>query len=102
MNNKKVVFYIGCNDKDTHKQEKSDNDIMQTINKCLSGVGISGATITRGLLGIYNNEQEKSIQVLCYFLTNEQVVEFCEKIKKALNQEAVAVEIINNIQVQFL
>ena len=102
MNNKKVIFYIGQNDKDTKKQEKSDKEIKSIIENGLHNAKIDGATITAGLVGYWQGQKEKSLQVLCYYITDEQIKTYCEYIKQALNQEAVAVEIINNIQVNFM
>lgn len=102
MENKKTIFYIGHNDKDTHKQEKSNTEIKSIIEQCLYNANIDGATITAGLVGYWKGERENTTQILCYYLTDEKIATFCELIKKALNQEAVAVEIINNIQVNFM
>ena len=81
MNNKKVVFYIGHNDKDTKKQEKSEEEIKNIIEKGLHNAGIDGATITAGLVGYWQGQKEKSTQVLCYYIKNEQIKTYCDYIK---------------------
>ena len=64
--------------------------------------GIEGATITEGATGIYKNEVEKTINIILYEVDIKAVELLCEVLKMALNQECIAVEIVNNIDIKFM
>lgn len=92
---KKSVFFIGCNDKETMKQEiaseKIQETILSTFLKKYQGFSIVPCQ------GVYTMESgqivvEKSFQVIVYFSNEQDDLEICESLKKQLNQESIAVE----------
>jgi hypothetical protein len=92
---KKSVFYIGCNDKETMKQEKTSDKIQETILEIFLEK-YQGFTILP-CQGVYTMESgqiviEKSFQVVVYFSDSESDLAIVEKLKQALNQESIAVE----------
>ena len=98
----KVILGVGCNDKDLHKQVMKTEEIVDIITTSMASVGIVGATITTGAVGIYNGEIEKSISVVLYEVEYSAIEELCDLLKMALNQECIAVEIVENVNVKFM
>lgn len=98
----KVILSIGLNDKNEHKQVIEDLTAHDLILKAVSRAGINGATLTTGLLGVYEGEKEKSCQLVLYDVEFAKVEKLCELLKVALNQQCIAVEIIKNVDVKFL
>ena len=86
----KFTMYVGLNDKDTHNQRIKTPKAKQIIARILQDNGINGATFIGGN-GIYKNEQEKTFKIEILFTTDEQIKKATNKIKNALNQEAIAV-----------
>lgn len=92
---KKSVFYIGCNDKITMRQEIADDKIQETILKVFLEK-YQGFTISP-CQGVYTMESgqivvEKSYQVIVYFSNEQDDLDICESLKSKLNQESIAVE----------
>ena len=89
------------NDKDLHKQVMNENETQKTIITELAKVGIDGATLKFGNIGVWGGEVENSIEVVLYQVELDNVLKACENLKIELNQESIAVEIIKNAQVIF-
>jgi hypothetical protein len=92
---RKSVFYIGCNDKETMKQEITSDKIQETILTTFLEK-YQGFTILP-CQGVYTMESgqvviEKSFQVIVYFSNEQDDCEICESLKKQLNQESIAIE----------
>ena len=92
MRIKRQTLFIGLNDKDLKKQVISKNRAKKTI------MGIVGDCTITDALGKYTHDNgevvtEKSykVELLIFDEQNDNTIEYCEKIKKALNQESVAV-----------
>ena len=93
---KKTSFYIGLNDKDEKKQIIS-TEKAQKIIECIFYDIIGGATIYSGT-GIYTHEDGKKIienTFICevFDISMDYVKVICEYLKKALNQESIAVNV---------
>lgn len=86
---KQFTLMVGLNDKDTKKQIISNDKARQVI------LGICGDCTVSDALGQYTHDngevvQEKSLRVDMLFKELAEVVEYAKQIKKALNQESVA------------
>lgn len=97
----KFTLYVGLNDKDSKLQEISTLDACKIISNIATS-HCGGATISE-TTGIYTHENgtiiiEKSLRVEILFATTDQIKMMVTDIKRALNQESVAVqkEIINS------
>lgn len=91
----KITYYIGCNDRDTLKQELSDNDfifVFQTLFKDF--------TLQKGKGYFTNANGYKTIEQ-CFVITlitdnikefNDNIIKInCDKLKTRLNQESILV-----------
>lgn len=91
----KITYYIGCNDKDTLKQELSYNDfiiVFQTLFKDF--------TLQKGKRYFTNAKGYKTIEQ-CFVITlitdnikefNDNIIKInCDKLKTRLNQESILV-----------
>ena len=92
---RKSVFFIGSNDKITMKQEIPDNKIQDKILKVFLEK-YQGFTILP-CQGVYTMDSgqvviEKSYQIIVYFSNEQDDLAIIEKLKRALNQESIAVE----------
>ena len=92
MKIKRQTLFIGLNDKDLKKQVISKNRAKKVIMSIVGDCTITDA------LGKYTHEDgqivtEKSYKVELLIFDGEQdnTIEYCQQIKKALNQESVAV-----------
>lgn len=86
---KQFTLMVGLNDKDTKKQIISNDKARQVILNIVGDCTVSDA------LGQYTHDngevvQEKSLRVDMLFKELSEVVEYAKQIKKALNQESVA------------
>lgn len=95
---KKITISVGLNDKETKVQEIATDAAKGIIINNIFAVGLEGATITMGT-GIYKHENGEIVvenTVIAAFYTNEvdKVVNLCNILKKDLNQESIAMEII--------
>lgn len=94
-----INFYIGKFDKLTHKQELSNEYILNAIHKTLRGYGVSGYTVTscKGcysyINGVIAREPSYKVTVCNMDLPIKQV---CNELKLQLNQESILVEIYNS------
>ena len=98
----KVILSIGLNDKDLHKQVIATEEAVDIITISMGEADIQGATITTGGVGVYNGEVEKSVSVVLYEVEEKNVEVLCDLLKMALNQECIAVEIVENVNVKFM
>ncbi|MBR3163733.1 hypothetical protein IKF15_00280 [Candidatus Saccharibacteria bacterium] len=95
----KFVLSIGLNDKDTKTQIIDTKKAQEIIEGLLIVEGFEGASIFEGL-GLYKHNQngggvyvhEKTLKVELLFTTLESVLSLCNAVKRALNQESVAIE----------
>lgn len=91
----KITYYIGCNDKDTLKQELSYNDfiiVFQTL--------FEDFTLQKGKGYFTNAKGYKTIEQ-CFIITlitdkeyktkDVRIKENCDILKKILNQESILV-----------
>ena len=86
---KQFTIMVGLNDKDTKKRVINRNKAKETLMNICGDCTISDA------VGHYTHEDgqqviEKSLRVEILFKELEDVIGYCEQIKKELNQESVA------------
>ena len=83
------TLIVGLNDKDTKKQVCNRNTAKKVI------MGIVGDCTVTDAIGHYTHEDgstvnEKSIKVELLFKADNQVINYAKQIKKAFNQESIA------------
>lgn len=83
------TLYVGLNDKDTKKQVCNRNTAKKVV------MGIVGDCTISDAIGHYTHEdgtdtKEKSIKVELLFKADNEVLCYARQIKKALNQESIA------------
>ena len=82
---KVFTLYVGLNDKDTKKQivptKKAKDIIIRVCGDCT----ISNAT------GHWGGGTEKTLRVELFEKADNQVVSYCEQLKRVLNQNCIAV-----------
>lgn len=93
-----INFYIGCNDKDTHTQEMSCNEIEKIIIDTFS---LFYNCFSRSLIGgVYNKEIEPTFKVTLIKELDEiddsNFNDIVETLKYVLNQECILVEYIDS------
>lgn len=93
---KKYILFVGLFDKDTKTQKIAPLAARDIIQNIIMSEGLDGATISDAT-GIYKHDDgsvviEPSVRVELLFASEKQIKNVCASIKKALNQEAVAVE----------
>lgn len=92
----KINYYIGCNDKDTLKQEKPNNYFMTIFNACFDNFTVTEAT------GKFVNKKgfmttEKTFIITLIVEDNSNKVkehyisDTCRYLKAKLNQESILV-----------
>ena len=86
---KQFTIMVGLNDKDTKTRIVNKNKAKETLMNICGDCTISDA------VGHYTHENgtqviEKSLRVEILFKELKEVIEYCEQIKKELNQESVA------------
>lgn len=82
---------VGLNDKDSHQQEVSTQEAIETIGTLL------GSCTIQQCIGFYMGEQETSIKVTVYGQRFKEMKSTCQEIRRRLNQECV---ILTNIKEQ--
>lgn len=87
------TLYVGLNDKDTKKQEVSNEFALNTINRILLNEGITDKTV-QNALGVYTHNNgttttENSLILTMFFVERIQLIRAIEKIKIVLNQESI-------------
>lgn len=96
---KKVIMYVGLNDKDTKQQEIQTIDVYKILtNIFVEKTG--GATINENT-GIYTHDNgtiviEKTLTCIVFTDDIETVKAAAEAIKTALNQESVIIEVMES------
>lgn len=95
----KHILYIGLNDKDTKQQEINTLDAYKVIYNSLRAAGYDAATITEAR-GVYTHEDgavtiEMSLEVSILFAEDAKTAALVELVKKALNQEAIALQVVD-------
>jgi len=92
MEKQKVLsLYVGLNDKNTLRQELNQKEAEKVILSILAGHGFDGATVFYSK-GIYKGIVENTIIIELFEYTIQAVKLACEDIKKALNQECIALQ----------
>ena len=92
----KYTFFVGLNDKDTKQQVVSTVDAYHIVENVFTAHG-TDCTITGGR-GVYTHESGDIVveETLCVtvfeFDSSVPVQSICDTLKKALNQESIAVE----------
>ena len=90
-----INFYIGKFDKLTHKQELSNEYILNAIHKILTKHGVSGYTVT-SCKGCYTHTDGSIVREPSYKVTVINAIlplyVICNELKLALNQESILVE----------
>ena len=89
MKIKKHTLLVGLNDKDTKEQVMPRLKAKQVIMSMVGDCTVSDA------YGHYTHEDgtavtEKCVRVELLFKADNEVIGYCERIKKELNQESVA------------
>lgn len=95
----KLTFFVGLNDQETKQQRIPTLAAAHVVENIFTAHNVDGATITNGR-GVYRHDDgtvttEETIIVTVFefdTLHPVPVVDICDDIKGALNQESVAVE----------
>lgn len=99
-----INFYIGKFDKLTHKQELSNEFILNAIHRTLKDYGVSGYTVT-SCKGCYTYDSGAIVREPGYKVTVINAIlplyVICNELKLALNQECIMVEVYDST-VQFI
>lgn len=88
MRNIITTYYIGLNDKDSHKQEKTIQEALNIIEEIMNLAGIDSYT-TSTVEGHYKNELETTIKVELVGIALSQY--YINLLKDRLNQECIMV-----------
>ncbi|MBO7733808.1 MAG: hypothetical protein J6S67_14695 [Methanobrevibacter sp.] len=91
---KKHTLYVGLNDKDTKTQLVSNPMAMDIVNKVCGDCSIQEIT------GYYTHDngekvKENTLKVELLFKEDNQVLNYCQDLKRLLNQESIALNIEN-------
>lgn len=92
----KFTLYVGLNDQNTRKQEYTTEKAKRIISRILANNNIGGATFLKAE-GLYTyitdnkTEKENTFKIEILFANKKQVNNAISQIKKALNQETIAV-----------
>lgn len=95
-----VNLYIGLNDKDTKRQELTNLDAKAEISTILFKYFPNGFTLQE-CQGMYKHNDgtvvcENTIKVILFDYNAGLVLDAVEDLKLKLNQECIAVELINS------
>lgn len=94
-----INFYIGKFDKLTHKQELSNEYMLNAIHKTLRSYGVSGYTVI-SCKGCYTHTDGTIVREPSYKVTvcnmDLPVKQICNELKLHLNQESILVEVYNS------
>ena len=92
-------FYIGKFDKTTHRQELSNEYILNAIHKILTKHSVSGYTVT-SCKGCYTHDSGAIVREPSYKVTvcnmDLPVKQICNELKLQLNQETILVEVYDS------
>ena len=94
-----VNFYIGKFDKLTHKQELSNEFILNAIHKTLTKHEVSGYTVT-SCKGCYTHDSGAIVREPSYKVTvcdvPINIKQVCNELKLQLNQESIMIEVYDS------
>lgn len=95
-----VNLYIGLNDKDTKHQELTNLDAKAEISTILFKYFPDGFTLQE-CQGMYKHDDgtvvcKNTIKVILFDYNTELVLNAVEDLKLKLNQECIAIELINS------
>ena len=94
-----INFYIGKFDKLTHKQELSNEFILNAIHKTLAKNEVSGYTVT-SCKGCYTHTNGTIVREPSYKVTvcniDLPVRQICNELKLQLNQESIMYEMLES------
>ena len=97
-------IYIGKFDKLTHRQELSNEFILNSIHKILTSRGVQGYTVT-SCKGCYTHTDNSIVREPSYKVTvcniDLPIKQVCNELKLQLNQESILVEAYEST-VQFI
>lgn len=91
----KITYYIGCNDKDTLKQELSDSFFISTLDSLFDNYTLSqtqGRFTNKG--GVKTFEKSFVVTIITdsnYEIDNAHIELNCLELKSKLNQESILV-----------
>lgn len=88
MKNIITTYYIGLNDKDTHRQEKTTQEALDIIEEVMDSAEIDSYT-TSIVQGHYKNELENTIKLDIVGIALSEY--YINLIKGRLNQECIMV-----------
>ena len=95
-----INFYIGKFDKLTHKQELSNEYILNAIHKTLTKHEVSGYTVT-SCKGYYTHTDGPIVREASYKVTvcdkSLPIKQVCNELKLQLNQESILTEVYKSI-----
>lgn len=86
----KYIVYLGLNDKDTKKQERTTKDCIQLLKSIVSNY-FYGATISSAI-GYFEGKPEKSIRIELLYTNEKTVLNFATDLRDIFNQQSVLVE----------
>lgn len=91
----KFTLYLGLNDKDTKRQEISTIEAYKVVSNLIAE-DFDGGTIYEAR-GIYRHDsgevvEEKTLRIELLFTTIEKVKNLVSILKRAFNQESIAVQ----------
>lgn len=94
----KYILYVGLNDKDTKTQKIDTLSAYNLTNNILLNY-VEGATVTQSK-GIYKHNNgnvviENTLIIELLFTDNDTVNKIANDLKKALNQESIAIQKYN-------
>ncbi len=94
----KYILYVGLNDKDTKTQKIDTLSAYNLTNNILLNY-VEGATVTQSK-GIYKHNNgnvviENTLIIELLFTDNDTVNKIANDLKKALNQESIAIQKFN-------
>lgn len=103
-----INFYVGTLDKDTLKREVTDKEVVNVLGACLDNYTVEK---TAGVYTMQSGEYAGEtivedtfkVTILCQTdWSNAKINNVCCFIKHMLNQESVAVEVYNNVDIKFI
>lgn len=87
---------VGLNDKDTHTQEVTTQEAIETVGTLL------GSCTIQTCIGFYQGEQETSLKVTVYGQHFKEMKCTCQEIRRRLNQECVILTDIKEQESTFI
>lgn len=103
-----INFYVGTLDKDTLKREVTDDQVVAVLGACFDNYTVEK------VMGIYTMQDGEhagevivedtfKVTLLCQQdWSTDKINNVCKFIKNMLNQESVAVEIYNTVDIKFI